>query len=167
MSASPSRNRRWVVGDIGLNLREQRDPSVPKDEGVFSWCHLCSPVFSPGLIRPRLALAGLRPRLWYRCLSAGGYLLDRWSGVRRRSSRVHSPLAPPPGLHCSRLPEGSLDRLLVPIIAVLNCSRDATARDGVCQAALKAPRRRISARWFDPRRSGPRGTAGTAGAPAA
>src|SRR5204863_9132392 len=48
---------------------------------------------------------------------------DRWSRVRRRSSRVHSPIAPPPGFHCSRLPAGSLDRVLVPIVAVFTCER--------------------------------------------
>src|SRR5205085_7043066 len=121
MSASPSRNRRWVLGDIGLNLREQRDPSVPKDEGVFSWCHLCSPVFSPGLIRPRLANRGLTASALVSVPLRRRVLADRWSRVHRRSSRVHSPLAPPPGLHCSRLPGGSLDRLLVPIVALFNC----------------------------------------------
>src|SRR5207247_6308444 len=112
-------------GDIGKNLREQRDPSVPKDEGVFSWCHLCSPVFSPGLIRPRFASSGERwSRLCYRCLSAGRYL--GWTDVRLvrdRSSRVHSPVAPPPGSDCSRLPVGSPDAVIIPIVAVFTCDR--------------------------------------------
>src|SRR5438105_11381664 len=93
-------------GHRSTNLREQRDPSVPKDEGVFSWCHLCSPVFSPGLIRPRLAHRGLTASALVSVPLRRRLLADRWSRVHRRSSRVHLPLAPPSGLHCSRLPEG-------------------------------------------------------------
>ena len=73
-------------------------------------------------------------------------LVDRCVRVRVRGSRVHSPLASPPGSQPSRLPVGSPMRVLVPIVAVFRCAAHGTplcARVSTRRACFDGARRTV------------------------
>ena len=127
-SSSGAGTGAWSLGrsvtSLDLGLQRTTRPLRPQGRGGVSWCHLCSPVFSPGLVRPRRRSRDPLDGLGFAIGASPPVATGPCVRVRRRAP---GPFAAALTAGVLTLPgslSARLTQVLVPIIAIFRCARD-------------------------------------------